>query len=99
TCLQRKPVEESSFVGCEGVNVIGVILFNLFIKNNASLKSLYISITDEFTHQFFKSCDMNNSNFISEIEILSFNNFTNSIYMSDLIQIQTFLSSLSSLST
>ena len=79
------------------MKVIVIILFKLFIENNASLSNLYIYIHPQ-NQLFYYICDkiLNNPKFISDIEIFSFeyhciNNPPNT---SKFESIQTFLSSL-----
>ena len=57
------------------MKVICMVLFNLFIENNASLNSLRIINYLKLFNDICEYCDMSNSNFISKIEILSFNEY------------------------
>ena len=77
---------------------ISIILFKLFIENNASLNNLYI-YTSTRIQLFCHICDkiLDNPKFISEIEIFSFDNFHYFQPVENLISIQKILSSLTSL--
>src|SRR3954447_21527734 len=97
TLINRMYTQCELSVESEYETTLFIGLLKLFIENNATLNNLYI-ISDTFSHPLFCtiiSIILNNSKFISEIEILSFD--IDSDWPQLIQQLNTLLSPLLSL--
>ncbi|RIA86693.1 hypothetical protein C1645_828921 [Glomus cerebriforme] len=99
-------VRANEKVQIQPINIICIILFKLFIENNASLNNLYISINVYSQNKPFHDIYymiINNPKFISKLSLFSFEFYNWPTLKQNTVQniesLQTFLSSISSLCT